>query len=128
MQQLVFVTAFALWLLTGQPVIMIGLAFAKHTPNHCCMCGTCNTWCYCSGQANCRCVTNDGKGIPPASSTFKVMFDIRDTYGLHLHTDALTTESMLSLVRASRLRETSVMTLTDHLADHMRFKCMHSEL
>lgn len=127
MQKLMFVSVFVFLLLGGQEPFLNSLAYARHNPNHCCMCGTCNGWCWCSGQANCKCVTYDGKGIQPYSSTINVTLDIRNTSRLQPHSEANSMESVMTLVRGGRLRGSFTMKLTDHVADHMKFKCLSLE-
>ncbi len=128
MRTLKLVPLFLLVLLGGQQFFFDNLVYARHTANHCCMCGVCKSYCWCPGQANCStCHTDDGDTILSPVSTNNLSIDIRQTAQLRPQKVVMSdhVERVLALVHGSRLREHFTMKLNDHVADHMKFKCMN---
>ena len=127
MRILTLAPLFLLVLLVGQGFFFDELAHARHKPNHCCMCGACKQWCWCGGQAQCpQCHVDDGDTMLSPVSTDNLTIDIRQTAQLRpgklVTSDSV--DTIMTLVRASRLRENFTLKLVDHVADHMKFTCI----
>jgi hypothetical protein len=126
------VALFVLFLLGGQQSFHNNnLAYARHNADHCCMCTTgCKTWCWCSGQANCRrCHVDDSDTLLSPVSADNLTIDLRRTTqlrpGKFVISDSV--EKIITLMDARRLRVDFTLKLIDHVDDHMKFKCMRLE-
>lgn len=105
--------------------------YARHSATHCCMCGACYSYCWCGGQASCaKCHSDDGENILSPVSADNLKIDIRQDTQLQLLTGVQSESigSVMTLVRASRLRGHFTLKLIDHVADFMMFKCRSLEL
>jgi hypothetical protein len=125
MRSLLLTSIFGLVLLAGQDAFLNSFAFARHTANHCCMCPSCYTWCWCGGQANCpKCRSNEGDGISTVSVD-SLTLSIRQIISARTLRviDADSIERVVTVVRGNRLLDKSSVTLIDHVEDYMRFRC-----
>jgi hypothetical protein len=129
MRSFLFISLFGLVLLGGQESVLNNFAYARHTADHCCMCGSCYSYCWCSGQANCKCYANDWKNILTLASADDLRIDIRQGTQMQSLKDERPefVGSVMTFVRASRIGGNSTMKLADHIGDYMRFKCMSLE-
>jgi hypothetical protein len=130
MRILTLAPLFVLVLLGGQGSFLEDVAYAKHNATHCCMCGKCYSYCWCPGQASCpKCHSDEDETILSTVSAENLKIDIRQDTHLQLLNGVQPESigSVMALVRASRLRGSFTLKLIDHVADHMRFKCMSLE-
>jgi len=130
MRILTLAPLFVLILIGGQGSFFDELAYARHNANHCCMCGKCYSYCWCSGQANCKvCHSDDGENILSTVSADNLTIDLRQTAQLQapklVKSDV--NGRVITLVRGNRLRGNFTMKLIDHVVDYMKFKCMSLE-
>ena len=80
--------------------------YASHSPK-CCMCGTCQSGCYCPGQAGCPwCATADVKTLLASVSSNKDTVNVRSRRGLERSSAASggVAERFLALMSASPTR------------------------
>lgn len=119
---------FSLVVFGSQGFLSEELVYAKHHPDHCCMCNKCKSNCWCGGQANCRiCHTDDDDTILSSVSTINLTtINIRGTFYLHpdMSTASDMIEKVITHVQSNRLRESSTLKLVNHVDNHhMEFKC-----
>lgn len=127
---LTLVHLFVLVLLGGQGLLIEEVAYARHNANHCCMCSKCYSYCWCPGQANCpKCHSDEDENILSTVSVDNLKIDIRQDTHLQLLNGVQSESigSVMTFVRANRLRGSLTLKLIDNVADHMKFKCMNLE-
>jgi hypothetical protein len=130
MRILTLAPLFVLVLLGAQGSFLEEVAYARHNATHCCMCGTCYLYCWCPGQASCpKCHSDEGENTLSTVSADNLKIDIRQYTHLQL-LNGVQSESIgnvMSFMRAKRLNGNFTLKLIDHVADHMKFKCMSLE-
>lgn len=119
---------FSLVLIGIQGYLFENLAYAKHNPDHCCMCSKCKSTCWCGGQANCpKCHTTDGDSIPEiVSSNNLPIINLRRI--AHLESERLipsiAVDELITHVRLTRWRENSTLRMPNYLVEHIEFECL----
>jgi hypothetical protein len=127
MRSLLFITLFGLVVLGGPKVFSSDSAYARHTSTHCCMCGSCYSYCWCSGQASCKCYAKEEWGNITLVSTNDFAVDIRRPQ-LYAQRHAMVGESenLMNVVRAELWESSLSITLVDRVTEYMTFKCANS--
>lgn len=132
MRRLMLIPLFGLFLFAGQESFLHSLAYAKHSPNHCCMCGTCRSTCWCPGApgSNCPyCRADDGETFLSYVSTDTIKVDIRSApqlLPLNVMSEDVA-ESVMTLVHGSRTQGNFTLKLLDNVEDHVKFRCSSLE-
>jgi hypothetical protein len=127
MRSLLLIAMFGLVLLGGQETLLHNLAFARHTATHCCMCGSCYSYCWCSGQASCKCYAKEEWPNITLASAYDFAVDIRrpTLYG-QSHVMVVDSENLINTVRAELWQASLSITLVNRVSEYLRFRCANS--